>query len=410
MFLRQSTSQTIRFGPFLDDTDFKTAETGLTVAQADRQLSKDGGAFAQSNHTGNSTHDTDGWYSDDLDATDTNTVGELILQVVVAGALPVWVRYWVIEEAVYDAMYGASAAGPLQSTTAGRTLDVTAGGTAGIDWGNVENPTTAVDLSATDIQLADTVTTLTGHTAQTGDSFARLGAPAGASVSADVAAVKTDTAAILTDTADMQPKLGTITDLGGGATVGNNLSDMAGGTFSSATDSQEAIRNRGDAAWTTAVGFSTHSAADVWAVGTRALTDKAGFSLAADQSGVTVGTVNAIAGTIGTLDALDTAQDTQHASTQADIAALNDLSAAQVNAEMVDVITVDTISELSQAQPASTPTVATALMLLYMALRNKLDTTSSTLEVHNDAGTVIAKKALSDDGTTYSEAKMASGP
>lgn len=40
----------------------------------------------------------------------------------------------------------------------------------------------------------------TASTAQTGDSFARLGAPAGASVSADVAAVKSDTAAILTDT------------------------------------------------------------------------------------------------------------------------------------------------------------------------------------------------------------------
>lgn len=45
-----------------------------------------------------------------------------------------------------------------------------------------------------------TVTTLTGHTAQTGDNFARLGAPTGVSVSADVAAVKTDTAAILVDT------------------------------------------------------------------------------------------------------------------------------------------------------------------------------------------------------------------
>lgn len=41
-----------------------------------------------------------------------------------------------------------------------------------------------------------TVTTLTGHTAQTGDAFARLGAPAGASVSADVAAVKVDSAAV----------------------------------------------------------------------------------------------------------------------------------------------------------------------------------------------------------------------
>lgn len=40
----------------------------------------------------------------------------------------------------------------------------------------------------------------TASTAQTGDSFARLGAPAGASLSADVAAVKVDTAAILVDT------------------------------------------------------------------------------------------------------------------------------------------------------------------------------------------------------------------
>lgn len=37
-------------------------------------------------------------------------------------------------------------------------------------------------------------------TAQTGDSYARLGAPAGASVSADVAAVKAETAAIVDDT------------------------------------------------------------------------------------------------------------------------------------------------------------------------------------------------------------------
>ena len=47
------------------------------------------------------------------------------------------------------------------------------------------------------------VQTWKGAAAQdmTGDAFARLGAPAGASVSADVAAVKAETAAILTDTA-----------------------------------------------------------------------------------------------------------------------------------------------------------------------------------------------------------------
>lgn len=86
------------------------------------------------------------------------------------------------------------------------------------------------------------------------------------------------------------------------------------------------------------------------------------------------------------------------------------IDVGQINAEMVDVITVDAIAELSQAQPSSTPTLATAVMLPYMAIRNKLDTTATAFEVHNDAGTVIAKKTLSDDGTTYSEAKMVSGP
>lgn len=42
-----------------------------------------------------------------------------------------------------------------------------------------------------------------------------------------------------------------------------NLALAMGATFDTATDSLEALRNRGDAAWITATGFSTHSAADV---------------------------------------------------------------------------------------------------------------------------------------------------
>lgn len=53
------------------------------------------------------------------------------------------------------------------------------------------------------------VDTLSGHTPQTGDTYARLGAPAGASVSADVAAVKSQTAAIEADTQDLQTQVGT---------------------------------------------------------------------------------------------------------------------------------------------------------------------------------------------------------
>jgi len=111
-FLRQSTIQTIRFGPFLDKSDGVTEEVALTITQALRRISKDGGDFAQSGETGNSTHDEDGWYFDDLTAADTGTVGELILAVAdPANHLPVWMRWWVIEEAIYDAIFGAAATG-----------------------------------------------------------------------------------------------------------------------------------------------------------------------------------------------------------------------------------------------------------------------------------------------------------
>ena len=122
MFLRQSTSQVIRFGPCLDITDGVTEETSLTLAQADMRLSKDGGAYAQKNASGNAAHDSDGWYSTTLDTTDTNTVGILKLNIhQPANTLPVWETFYVVEEAVYDAHYGAAAEGPLQGTTVGKT-------------------------------------------------------------------------------------------------------------------------------------------------------------------------------------------------------------------------------------------------------------------------------------------------
>jgi hypothetical protein len=64
----------------------------------------------------------------------------------------------------------------LTPTVAGRTLDVTATGAAGIDLANVENQSTTLNLSATTTNLVNTVTTYTGNTVQTGDSFSRIGA------------------------------------------------------------------------------------------------------------------------------------------------------------------------------------------------------------------------------------------
>jgi len=159
-----------------------------------------------------------------------------------------------------DGRLDADVSSRLAPTTASRTLDVTAAGNAGIDWANVENPTTALNLSSTNIDVDQVVASVSGavgsvtgavgsvtgsvgsvagnvdgstasvtgavgsvtgavgsvtgsvgsvagnvdgnvtgsvgsvvgDTAQTGDNFARLGAPAGASVSADIAALEAD--------------------------------------------------------------------------------------------------------------------------------------------------------------------------------------------------------------------------
>lgn len=63
-------------------------------------------------------------------------------------------------------------------------------------------------------------------------------------------------AELTTDINSVLTVLGSPVDLGGGSTLGDNLADMAGATFTSATDSLEAIRDRGDAAWTTGAGGS----------------------------------------------------------------------------------------------------------------------------------------------------------
>lgn len=61
---------------------------------------------------------------------------------------------------------------------------------------NLSTVKTQAVTCAAGVTVLASVGTAATSTAQTGDSYARLGAPAGASVSADVAAVKTDTAAI----------------------------------------------------------------------------------------------------------------------------------------------------------------------------------------------------------------------
>jgi hypothetical protein len=110
--LRKSTaSQEVLLGPFLDDTDGKTPETGLTIANTDIKLWKRGGTTESSKNSGGATHIASGRYHATLDATDTDTTGELMINVAVAGALPVRLVCHVYEAAIFDAFFASGAAG-----------------------------------------------------------------------------------------------------------------------------------------------------------------------------------------------------------------------------------------------------------------------------------------------------------
>lgn len=108
-FLRKSTASQARLiGPFIDDVDFVTAKTGLTIANTDIKLRANGTTLSNKN-SGGGTHQVNGMYSVSWDATDTANVGELFYSVKVAGALQVFGSYVVLTENAYDAMYSTAA-------------------------------------------------------------------------------------------------------------------------------------------------------------------------------------------------------------------------------------------------------------------------------------------------------------
>jgi hypothetical protein len=216
MFLRQSTaSQEILLGRFVDSTDGNTEETGLTIANTDIKIFKSGATTLADKNSGGATHISNGLYYAVLDATDTDTIGNLEVHVHVAGALSVRNVYTVLDEAVYDALFGTTALATATNITAGTITTVT-------------NVTTVNGLAANVITAAATAADFTTEI-QTGLATA-----------AALATVDTVVDSILVDTTAMK-----------------------GATFDTSTDSLEAIRNRGDSAWITATGFSTLDAAGV---------------------------------------------------------------------------------------------------------------------------------------------------
>ncbi len=215
----------------VDSTDHITGKTGLTPTVT---ISKNGASFGGIN--GAVSEVGLGLYKIAGNATDSNTVGELWIHATGTGADPTDTSYTIVAYDPFDsvrlgltALPNVVAAGngglptvnasnqvkasveayasgmtPLQPTVAGRTLDVTATGEAGIDWANVGAPTTTVGLSGTTISTTQAVA-----------SVAALGATAKTDVNAEVVdALATDTyaepASVPSATASLKDKIGWI--------------------------------------------------------------------------------------------------------------------------------------------------------------------------------------------------------
>ena len=105
-YLKQSTTVTIQMGPFLDKTDGVTEETALTPGI---EVSKAGAAFAARNSATAVSHDAEGWYRVELNATDTGTLGPLMVKAHDnATHLPVWHEFMVVPANYYDSIVAGS--------------------------------------------------------------------------------------------------------------------------------------------------------------------------------------------------------------------------------------------------------------------------------------------------------------
>ena len=174
-YLKTNTATIVTVGPFFDKTDGVTLETALTITNERISATVDlnngsaptlvldnvvGATSATDNDLNYIALNDAGLMQLELSAVNTNYLGRFFLVITdAANHVPVFHEFEIISAQMWDAMFG----------TGNLNADV-------VNWKGAAAP------------------------AMTGDAFARLGAPAGASVSADVAAVKADTAAILVDT------------------------------------------------------------------------------------------------------------------------------------------------------------------------------------------------------------------
>jgi hypothetical protein len=421
-------------------------------------VSKNGQALAEKSDATAPTHDggqeVDGYYNCELDATDTNTCGILTLACFATGALSVRHDYVVLEEAIYDALFAASAnafSGAAGSTTltalAAGSITATVIATGAIDADAIaDNAIDAGAIAADAITAAkiadgaiDAATFATGAITATAIAADAIGAselaadavaeiadamwdedatahqnggtfgqaigdpgastetlfkaiitdPAGTNIAADVIAIKAETAAILADTAEIGAAGAGLTVLATQASVNtiDDFLDTEVAAILAAVDTEVA-----------AILADTNELQTDWVDGGRL---DLILDARASQASVDDLPTNAELAT-----ALAAADDAVLAA----IAALENLSAAEVNAEVVDALATDTYAEPGQGSPAATAALSAKIGYLYKAWRNRHTQDASEYALYADDGTTKDQEAaVSDNGTTFDRGEVGTG-
>jgi len=161
--------------------------------------------------------------------------------------------------------YQTDAFGALKPTNAGRTLDVTATGAAGIDLGNVENPTTTLNLSGTTISTTQQVASVSGRVTANTDQWGGVtvtGMPLPTSSYTAPPSASTNATAVRTELATELARID--------ATVSSRLATASYTGPLNATATAAAVWNAALATYTTAGSFgarvvrSTNSNAELF--------------------------------------------------------------------------------------------------------------------------------------------------
>lgn len=422
IIVKQSTAVDVVIGAFVDDTDFKTPKTALTIAQADVQLSKNGGAFAQKSETTTATHLGGGHYKIPLNTTDTNTLGVVRGFVNEATALPVWFDLMVMAANAWDSLFGTdklqvdavewlSGAIATPTVTGVPEVDVTHWrGTAAAAPTTAGIPRVAVEAAgdfaqgAADKVWSSTTRSLTEFS--TALALSVWDVLETAIVTASTIGIKVKTNLDVVLSSGIQARLPA-------ALVSGRMDSHVGSVVDGVLTAAKFAAGAFDAVWTVATRTLTSLGAalvqEIWDRATSALTTVGSIGkLLVDNIDAAISSRLSAAGY--------TAPDNASIATiltRTDVATSTRATPAQVNTEVLDVLNVDTFAEPGQEAPPATTTLVKKIGYSYKAWRNKneLNKTTGIHKLFADDGTTTDQKRLvTDDGTTTTVAEAASGP